>query len=356
MLEPRAAAGRRIGARMLRRVQPQGHDRLVRRVAAIALCASVCFRAGKAGADSPEALFEQGIAELRAGHFELACPALEQSQALEANPGTLLALADCLERWQKLASASARYTELIDALARASESETTYRADQLAFARAALTRLEPQIPRLRLSSQAPLPSETRVLLDGRELTLDGAEHEISLDPGHHVLETQAVGHRAWKVEIDLVPGEHALLLLRLGPPLPAPASPPSMTREAPSVSPPASARPFEGERASPSVAWRSVGWGLGGLGVAGLGVGAVAGTLLLQTCPALDCADHPERGKRLALITDIGLGVGVAALVSSVIVLVKTEPAVASRDDSARWQPVGVLHAHGGWLGMSHPF
>jgi hypothetical protein len=308
-------------------------------------------------AERAAALFDAGVTALKAGDFQTACPSLEQSQALEASLGTLLALADCLERWQRPASASARYAEFIDAVARASEADATYRADQVAFARAALARLDTRIPRLELTSAAPLPSDARVLLDGRELAADARHGELSLDPGLHVLEILAPGHQPRRAELELRIGEHLRAPLELGPPVPAPVAPseplPPRTHAVGAGTPfPAG----QGERETPGSAWRTVGWGLGGLGLASVGVGAVAGTLLLETCPGLDCAAHEERGKRLALITDLGLGLGLAALISSVIVLVNTEPAARARDGVASFNPVGTVHPRGGWFGVSHSF
>ena len=370
MPEPRGPArGERFGARVVPRGRPPSAPGFGRRALGLALLAGSLCGTGRAAADAPQpvaeprsdraaALFEQGIAALQAGHFESACPALEQSQALEATRGTLLALADCLERWQKLASASARYAEFIDAVSGTSDAETLYRTEQLAFARAALARLTPRIPSLRLSSRADLPSELLVQLDGRALSAHETDGEVLLDPGHHVLETRAVGHEPRLSEFELHPGEHLSVALELGAPLPAPLllAPDAAVPRAPQPAPRLESPAAPGDPRTPSSAWRSVGWSLGGLGVAGVGVGAVAGTMLLSTCPGLDCAAHEERGKRLALITDIGLGVGVAALVSSVIVLVNTEPSEPSRDAAARLYPVAAVQARGGWLGMVQRF
>ena len=316
-----------------------------------------------AASERAAALFEAGVAALKAGQFETACPRLEQSQALEASLGTLLALADCLERWQKPATASARYAQFIDAVARASQAEASYRADQVAFARTALARLAPQIPELVLTGAASLPRDARVLLDGSELPAEAREGALPLEPGHHLLETLAPGHEPRSLELQLSLGERQTASLELGPPLLPPAlvhAPPARVSaevEAGASTVSAVAVPREHETAgSAGSTWRTVGWGLGGLGVASLGVGIVAGAMLLETCPGLDCAAHEERGKRLALITDLGLGVGLAALISSVIVLVNTQPSHKARDGVASFDASVAVFARGGWLGMSHSF
>lgn len=314
----------------------------------------------EAPAEGAAALFDAGVAALKAGHFETACPALEQSHALEPSLGTLLALADCLERWQKPVAAAARYAQFIARVADASPAEARYRADQVAFARAAVARLEPQIPRLVLEGAAALPSGARVLLDGSALPGDGREEALPLEPGHHVLETLAPGHEPRRVELELSLGERRRSSLELGPPLPPPALVHAPPPEAPPQAAPGTAAttaPVEHETPGPAGStWRTVGWGLGGLGIASVGVGAVAGVMLLETCPGLDCAAHERRGERLALITDLGLGVGIAALISSVIVLVNTRPAAKAADGVASLEPSIALQPRGGWLGVSHPF
>jgi hypothetical protein len=303
-------------------------------------------------------LFDSGVADLKLGNYESSCAALEQSYALEANLGTLIALGDCLERWGKLRSAAARFEELVAAVSSASSAASAYRAPQLDYARAALARLEPQIPRLSLAFSTPLEPGVRVLLDGRALP-SLREQELGVDPGHHSIETQAPDREPWRIELSVNAGERRRVELRLGSaPEPEPASP--LAGAAVQAPPPPSAA----EREPPAVLladtpeladspWRTVGWGLGGLGVAGLGVSAVAGVMVLETCPGLDCEGN--RGKHLALVTDIGLGVGLAALAASVYILLETEPPPKPAGNQS-WRPLGSLHARGGWLGVGHSF
>lgn len=314
-------------------------------------------------ANSAEELFEQGVSELRAGAFEAACAALSESYRLDANLGTLLALSDCLDRWGKQKSAASRYGQYVAEASNLSAEERAYRARQLEFARAALARLTPSVPQLIFALPAQA-TELVVSLDGEPLPLASLEHGVPVDPGRHVIETQATGHGPWRLEVDVASGQRLEVQLDIGaaripdspppaalpPPLPPPL-PEAVARAEPQKTPApiVLARDSVDPAAS---AWRTLGWGLGGLGVAGLGVGTVAGVMLLQTCPQLDCSSQEERGKSLALVADVGFGVGVAALVASAVLLLQSE-APTARTDTTQWRPLAGVQARGGWVGVS---
>jgi hypothetical protein len=74
--------------------------------------------------------------------------------------------------------------------------------------------------------------------------------------------------------------------------------------------------------------------------------------MVLETCPGLHC--EGSRGRRLALVTDVGFGVGLAALAASVYLLLDTAPPPSS--DTGSWRPLGSLNARGGWFGVGHSF
>ena len=356
----------RAGARARSASARAGSGRRLRR-ALIAACLGAL-----AGAATPDAraadgdggaaqLFDAGIADLKAGKFDTACAALEQSYGLDANPGALIALADCLERWGKSHSAAVRYEQLVAAVARSADGAAdSDRAPLLSYARQALARLAPKIPHLVLSRVETLPPDLVVSVDGERVALAAPEHDVTLDPGAHVVETQADGHDTWRVELALASGERRVLALELGPEqVPALAPAPSTSDAAPSPSEPALPGAESPARGSallpepPASPWRSVGWTLGAVGVAGVGVGAVAGIMMLETCSGFDCREQPERGKTLAHVTDIGLGVGLLSLAGAAYLLLRTD-APDPPPAAAQWQPVGGASARGGWLGMSH--
>jgi hypothetical protein len=327
----------------------------------LGVLASLATPGARAGEGDGRAarLFDAGIADLKAGKFETACAALEQSYGLDANPGALIALADCLERWGKSHSAAARYEQLVATLSRSEDGASdSYRAPQLSYAREALARLAPKIPHLVLSRVETLPPDMAVSVDGEPVALAAPEHDVTLDPGAHVVETQAAGHEPWRVELPLAPGERRVLALELGSELeraPALASSEAEPRT-PAAPPPGMEVPARAAVVPPeppASPWRTVGWTLGGIGVAGVSVGAVAGIMMLETCSGFDCREQPERGKTLAHVTDIGLGVGVLSLAGAAFLLLQTD-APDPQPPAAHWQPVGGASAQGGWFGMSH--
>lgn len=301
-------------------------------------------------------LFDAGVADLKLEKYETACATLEESYGIDANLGTLMALGDCLERWGKLHSAALRFEALIAAVS-ANATASAYRAGQLEYARSALARLGPRIPALHLILPTPGEPELRVQLDGQTLELAPPEQEVALDPGRHSIETQAPGREPWRLELDVRAGEQRRVELQLGrsrEPA-APAIPPtvvSVPAPEPRATRPTQVAALDASEPA-SNPWRTLGWGLGGLGLAGMGVGAVAGVMVLETCPGLDCADN--RGKHLALVTDIGFGVGLAALGASLYLLLETDPP-PRRAAEESWQPLGGLNARGGWLGVGHSF
>jgi hypothetical protein len=301
--------------------------------------------------DAPEArarsLFEKGIAELQAGQFESGCAALDESQGLQPNLGTLIASADCFERWGKAHSAALRYERFLEQVALLDESERAHREAQLEFVREALARSRDAIPELLLVPPQPTPTQLEVWLDQRLIELNGTEQRLALDPGAYRLETRAPGRLPWLLELTLVARERRRVELSTG----ATVIPEAPPMQPPQPNPPAPDRPAA---ASPTP-WRSVGWGLGGLGLAGFGVAAVAGGLVLDTCPSFKCrSDRAESdATTLALVADIGIGVGVAGLVASAILLLENP---ADPVSSAGFEPVVALNRKSLVIGVAQPW
>src|SRR5580704_16022315 len=66
-----------------------------------------------AGPDDAAVLFDRGVADLEAGRYDAACPAIEQSYKLDPRPGTLFALAECEMKRGHLGAAAARYDQYL---------------------------------------------------------------------------------------------------------------------------------------------------------------------------------------------------------------------------------------------------
>src|SRR4051812_45897187 len=65
-----------------------------------------------------KALFNQGLAEMEAAHYDKGCPAIEESYKLDPRAGTLFTLAECENRRGRLATAVARYEDYLSLYSR----------------------------------------------------------------------------------------------------------------------------------------------------------------------------------------------------------------------------------------------
>jgi serine/threonine-protein kinase len=219
--------------------------------------ASLC--AALAGAPSPawgadptaeataSALFQEAKRLVAAGDFEHACPKFAEAQRLFPTTGTLLNLANCLEKFGKLASAWGVFKQAEITARNQGDADREQEASRRAQA------LAPQLPKLAIV----VPPAARV--PGFELRRDGdlvgeAQYGTSLpvDPGNHTVQATAPAHKSWSTVVRVEP-----------------------TGAAASVEvPPLEAAPVE--TAPPSSTWstqRTIGVVLGGVGLVGLGVG-----------------------------------------------------------------------------------
>jgi hypothetical protein len=263
-----------------------------------------------------EALFEEAVALRNAGEWERACAKFEASQKLDPARGTLLNLAECMERDGKLASSWAVYRQLADEAAAARDTE------RARIARAKIEELEPRLPRLLV--------EVEELAAGLEVARDGEPIEpalfgvaVPLDPGTYRLSATAPGRSQWAELVDL--SERERVVVRI-PRLPAGA--PVPPRE-----------PGAGEKEQPRRSPRRLAaQGAGGVGVAGLGVAAAFGLRARSKWRAANdghCTDNvcDETGLRLASeartaarTANVAFAVGAAASVTGAILWLTARP------------------------------
>src|SRR5262245_39125709 len=80
----------------------------------------LCLVSTSALAEEPpseaDALFQSGLEQMRAGHYETACPMLAKSYQLDPLPGALFTEADCEAAWGKTATAIEHYQAFVSAL------------------------------------------------------------------------------------------------------------------------------------------------------------------------------------------------------------------------------------------------
>src|SRR5262245_60268608 len=95
-----------------------------------------------------EALFDRGVGLMKQGKYSEACPALEQSQAIERGVGTLLYLAECYEKLGRTASAWAMFREA------ASSARAEGQLDRAKTGNARADKLEPTLSKLSIQVNA----------------------------------------------------------------------------------------------------------------------------------------------------------------------------------------------------------
>lgn len=145
-----------------------------------------------------QALFDEAKALVANDRSAQACPKFEESQRIEPSAGTLLNLADCYERTQRLASAWARYID-----AAAASATTNPEREQVARERAAA--LAP-----RLSRVVIMVAPASRTLPGLEIRRDGAlvgqpawDTALPIDAGQHRITATALGRRAFESTVTI---------------------------------------------------------------------------------------------------------------------------------------------------------
>lgn len=140
-------------------------------------------------------LFDEGLRELKAGHYERACAALRRSNELHPDSGTRGSLARCWEKLGKVASAWKLWVDL------SSTAPERLRPDAAANA----AKLEARLPKYVLVYSLANGPRIAVTIDGVavEPTFDV---EVPIDPGTYTLEVTAEGYTGWKYELTAAEG------------------------------------------------------------------------------------------------------------------------------------------------------
>jgi len=208
-----------------------------------------------------ETLFNEGRQLMQKRDYAAACPKLAESQRLEPAPGTLINLAECLERNGQTASAWVAFRSA--AQLRRARGDTSAAQSLEVHA----TELESQL--FRHTTVVPDASKIEGLVirrDGMPVTPAEWGVSIPLDPGAHTLAASAPGHKEWTTTIVARAGrgvvQTTVPVLEVLPSATKPAAPPAD---------PGTARPDHGST------MRTVGFVVAGVGLAGLATGVVFG-------------------------------------------------------------------------------
>ena len=283
----------------------------------IALAPSVALADGSETALA-QSLFDEGVRLMEQNRYAEACPKLAESQRLDPGGGTLLNLGLCREKEGKLATAWAIYNEAL------SQAIKDGRKEREATARQRVEELGPMLAKIVIRVPSDVAS-----LGGLVVTLDGVDIgraafgvESPIDAGDHVMTAKADGKLEWQQTISVKKdGETSSVDV----PMLADAPPPVVEKPVYKSNP-----------------LRPIGFVIGGVGVAGIAVGAIAGGLAIgkrgesnAECPMNQCSAKGvalnEDAKSMAWVSNIGIGVGIAALITGTIFIIAGKPTLVQR-------------------------
>lgn len=316
---------------------------------------AIASPAGAQAVALAESHFNRGLAEMLAGRYDTGCPALAESHRLDPRAGRLFTLAECEAKWGRIAAAVAHYNDYLALYSRLPVAEQAQQAERSRIAREQRDALAPLVPQLTLSLPPDAPPGTIVQRDGITLQRPSLGVALPVDPGEHLVTTQAPSGPVTEIRFTIEPSESKTIELEVKPP-PPPAAPRSADSAAPPTASPATTAPLPTSEAAQGLdedrggGRRALVYVAGGLGLAGLIAGGVTGGLALDASSVAsdNCddvqpgvarcnetgKDAGDRAKTLGLVSTIGLGAG-AALVGVATLLFLTEPSPAKQRPDA---------------------
>lgn len=279
-----------------------------------------------------EALFDEGLKQMKAGQFSEACPKLEESQRIDPGVGTLLYLAECYEKSGRIASAWATFREA-SSLAGASGQ-----ADRERTARERAQKIEGQLSYITIAASP----ETKAL---RGLTIIVGCNTLGsglvgtptpIDPGEQRVEVSAPGREPFVTTVKVEAARRYEVNV---PPLreqPQTATGAQVPAEPPPAVAPAIFAPLNEPPAAKSSPLKTIGLVAGGVGIVGIGVGSYFGLRAISKmneatdegscanglCQVAEDLEKTEQAADAAVISNVAFAAGGALLVTGVALFV----------------------------------
>ena len=228
--------------------------------------------------------FRKGIALEAANDWEGALTIFKGVAQVKSTPQVRFHIAQCEEKTGDFVQALGSYRL---ALYEAEQSKT---ADVQSAAKAALSNLEPKIPKLTLTRGAGA-EVAKVVLDDRELGPTSVGGPMSVNPGPHHVVASAPGRET--VTIDVTLGEKETRSVEIT--LAEAKGEPQATAAAAT---PRAAGTSDQDRPTPPAGTSPVkiaGFVVGGIGIAGLAVGGIFFAMKQSAISDLDAACGPDR-------------------------------------------------------------
>ena len=318
--------------------------------AAVAFVVGLAPALARGQAGKAQAQFDFGLAEMEGGRYASGCPALAESYRLDPRPGVLFTLAECENKWGKIASALTHYEAYVDVFARMRDDEKAHQRGRDKVALAQRDGLRRVVPELAIALPPSAPGGTTVTRDGAPLGAPSLGVPLPVDPGEHVVVARTPDGVSHEARVTVARAEHRALLVDLTAapaPVPAPASPVSAFPA--SVPAPAAAE-------APRSAARTWAWIAGGVGLVGLAAGAVGGAIVMGDKSTIGSSCNPDRtcnasgldaasqARTFGLVSDVGFAVGGAGVIAAVVLLLVSP--------SHAVQPTAAVEAHGAFVGL----
>ncbi len=305
-----------------------------------------CADASAADLAAADALFNKGVAELKAGNFAAACPAFAESQQLDPRPGTMYAMAECEAKAGRIATAVALYDDFLRTVGSLKSMPQRLKyLERTKNAQAQRDKLVKDVPQLTLILPAGSPQDLRMTRNGEVFTAATLGLAIPVDPGEQVITVQLSTGVVNEQRITLDVGEQKTLEIQVPalevkaaepgpqPPAPPPPARPLSLRPTAVASPPV-AKPASGLRTGGFVALGVGVAGLVGFGVTG-GLAMAKKSFFEETCPKNVCANAADavaaraafgQAQTLATLTTVGLGVSGAAVLAGLVMAIVGKP------------------------------
>ncbi len=286
--------------------------------------AMVCAWPSRALADPPEtgtpvqddnesrrsALYREGIQLADAGRWTEAVARFREVVAIREAPQARYTLAQAEEHTGALATAARSYERALAGARSAGASDVAQSAA------AALSNLEPRIPRIVVNLETPSEGATATV-DGVAATFGDP---VRVDPGDHLVSVVAPGRKPSTSVVRISEGQ----VLRVGKALVREATTPP--ESPPPESPAPAERPRSEHRPFPLVPVIVAGVGVA-FGAAGLTLRLVgqsrydgaSGSCPGGACPQASNAEAGNEGRGQIIIGDVLLGVGGAALAGAAL-------------------------------------
>jgi hypothetical protein len=281
--------------------------------------------------------YRAGMQLFQEEKFADALEAFKVSYDSVASPNSHLMIVRTLAKMGKPAAAYAEIDSVIKEAEKATEKSDKYKKT-LDAARSERDDLKTKVGFVVVNVQAS------VSVAGRELDAAELGRRVAVDPGSVDVLLKLPSGEEEKRQVAVQPGRESKVEI----------APPAVTRATPVAAAPASCPPPPPPAAGPNgIDQRTLALVVGGIGVAGFATFAIFGILdngkyndVKDACPTGVCSralsDDAETGRTYQTIANVGLGVGIAGVVSSVV-LFATAPSHTREQVASTTTPTVAL-------------